>query len=128
MRLGQFAAMAWKEPLVVLGDIKNSTSALTSTNKTFLTSKAWRDRHLEGRPQVRFNLKYVDVEPYVIPKVSLTGSNADRVDTRVLQVIYSLPDERPLPLYIGQQMDVYLEAVRQKESSSKPTLDGHAAV
>ena len=65
---------------------------------------------LKGRPQVRFDLKYVDVEPYVIPKVSLTGSNADRVNTRVLQVIYSLPDERPLPLYIGQQMDVYLEA------------------
>ncbi len=46
----------------------------------------------------------------MIPKVNLTGSNTERVDTRVLQVIYALPDERPMDVYVGQQMDVYLEA------------------
>ena len=42
---------------------------------------------------MRFPLTYFDTEPYVIPKQSLTGSNTERVDTRVLQVLYSLPRE-----------------------------------
>ena len=55
-------------------------------------------------------MKFVYVEPYVIPKQSLTGYNSERVDTRVLQVIYELPEDRPMDVYIGQQMDVYLKA------------------
>ena len=65
---------------------------------------------LKGRPQVRFPLKFVYVEPYVIPKQSLTGYNSERVDTRVLQVIYELAEDRRIDVYIGQQMDVYLQA------------------
>ena len=48
-------------------------------------------------------------EPYVVPKLSLTGDSAERVDTRVLQVIYSF-DRGELPIYVGQQMDIYIEA------------------
>ena len=55
---------------------------------------------------------YFDTEPYVIPKQSLTGSNTERVETRVLQVLYALPEKTAIPLYIGQQMDVYIEAAK----------------
>ena len=48
----------------------------------------------------------------MIPKQSLTGSNTERVDTRVLQVLYALPKETAIPLFIGQQMDVYVEAAK----------------
>ena len=61
-------------------------------------------------------MKFVYVEPYVIPKQSLTGNNSERVDQRVLQVIYELPEERPMDVYIGQQMDVYLKAVPPSQS------------
>jgi HlyD family secretion protein len=64
---------------------------------------------LKGRPGVKFPLKFVKVEPYVIPKKSLTGDNSERVDTRVLQVIYSL-SESPVKVYVGQQMDVYIQS------------------
>ena len=73
---------------------------------------------LKGRPQVRFPLKFVYVEPYVIPKQSLTGYNSERVDTRVLQVIYELPEERAVDVYVGQQMDVYLKAVPAARAAS----------
>ena len=79
---------------------------------------------LKGRPNVRFPLKFVYVEPYVIPKQSLTGNNSERVDQRVLQVIYELPDERPMDVYIGQQMDVYLKAAHALDSRSRPTWVG----
>ena len=71
---------------------------------------------LKGRPNIRFDLKVVYVEPYVIPKQSLTGNNSERVDQRVLQVIYELPEERAMDVYIGQQMDVYLRAVPPSQS------------
>ena len=81
-----------------------------------------RSPRSRGGPQVRFPLEFVKVEPYVIPKKSLTGDNTERVDTRVLQVIYALPDERPIPVYVGQQMDVYLEAAAPPRASrSTPT-------
>ena len=49
------------------------------------------------------------VEPYVRPKKSLTGSSTERVDTRVLQVVYSFPNGT-IPAYVGQQMDVFISA------------------
>ncbi len=62
-----------------------------------------------GNPDVSFPLTFVRVDPFVIPKRSLTGSNTERVDTRVLQVIYRI-DTTNRPLYVGQQMDVFLNA------------------
>jgi len=62
-----------------------------------------------GNPDAEFALTFVRVEPYVIPKRSLTGANTERVDTRVLQVIYSI-DAKEKSLYVGQQMDVFLNA------------------
>lgn len=63
---------------------------------------------LRGDPRQEFPLSFVRIEPYVVPKRSLTGDNTERVDTRVLQVIYSLaPGENRV--YVGQQMDVFIE-------------------
>jgi multidrug resistance efflux pump len=53
-------------------------------------------------------LKFVRIEPYVIPKRSLTGDATERVDTRVLQLIYSL-EASGLDVYVGQQMDVFIQ-------------------
>ncbi|MBV8383695.1 MAG: hypothetical protein JOZ63_13890, partial [Planctomycetaceae bacterium] len=50
-----------------------------------------------------------------------TGSNSERVDTRVLQVVYALPDERPIDVHVGQQMDVYLKAAKAPKGISLDT-------
>ncbi len=63
---------------------------------------------LRGRKEPKFNLEYFRVEPYVIPKKSLTGDTSERVDTRALQVLYALPNNPPAKVYVGQQMDVFL--------------------
>ena len=64
-----------------------------------------------GNPRQELQLKFVRVEPYVIPKKSLTGGNTERVDTRVLQVIYAITGETAL--YVGQQMDVFLNTAEK---------------
>ncbi len=65
---------------------------------------------LRSNRDVGFPLKFVRIEPYVIPKKSLTGSNSERVDTRIIEVIYEVTSLPSLPLYIGQQVDVFIKA------------------
>jgi hypothetical protein len=64
---------------------------------------------LRGDSRFGFPLRFVRVEPLVVPKKSLTGDNTERVDTRVLQVIYEVnaSDRR---IYVGQQLDVFIES------------------
>ncbi len=59
---------------------------------------------MRGRPDHEFALKFLRVEPYVVPKRSLTGDTTERVDTRVLQVIYKI-ESKGERLYVGQQID-----------------------
>ena len=54
-------------------------------------------------------LRFVRVEPLVIPKKALTGENTERVDTRVLQAIYAI-DRADHPIYVGQQLDVFIDS------------------
>ncbi len=64
---------------------------------------------VRGNSRMHFPLKFVRVEPYIIPKASFTGQSIQRIDTRVLQVFYSF-DQGDLPIYTGQVLDVYIEA------------------
>ncbi|MCC6320484.1 MAG: biotin/lipoyl-binding protein [Phycisphaerales bacterium] len=77
---------------------------------------AWRVREgragkafIRGNPALHADLAFVRFEPYVIPKKSLTGASTERVDTRVLQVIYRFA-RADLPVFVGQQMDVFIDA------------------
>ena len=56
---------------------------------------------------------FVRAEPLVVPKRSLTNSAAERVDVRVLQVIYELPASATGDggiFRVGQQVDAYIPA------------------
>lgn len=65
--------------------------------------------YLKGDTQKPIPLEFVRIEPFVVPKTSLTGGSAERVDTRVLQVIYRFTRSDDHPVYVGQQLDLYLE-------------------
>jgi hypothetical protein len=64
---------------------------------------------LRGNRDIKVALSFFRVEPYVVPKKSLTGDTTERVDTRVLQVLFTF-DRGDLPIYAGQQLDVYIDA------------------
>lgn len=77
---------------------------------------AWRVRRgaravasPRGNGSLKMPLEFVRFEPYIVPKRSLTGDSTERVDTRVLQVLYRFADNNP-SVYVGQQMDVFIEA------------------
>jgi multidrug resistance efflux pump len=68
------------------------------------------EAQVRGNPKQRMKLTFVRFEPLVIPKRNLTGEAAERVDTRVLQVIYRVDSNHQLRLFAGQQMDVFVSA------------------
>ena len=110
IRAGEFIpASILPNPLITLGvidplhlrvDIDESEIPRFSP-----TAKAFAS--VRGRPEVQVPIEYVRTEPLVIPKRSLTGSVSERVDTRVMQVIYSV-DPNVLGAAVGQQVDVYI--------------------
>lgn len=112
IRAGEFAqAGATATPLLLLGDVQTLHVRVDVDE-----NDAWRVREgapaegsLRGNSAIRTGLTFVRVEPYVVPKRSLTGESTERVDTRVLQLIYSFP-AGALPAYAGQQVDVFIKA------------------
>ncbi|WP_165065560.1 HlyD family secretion protein [Paludisphaera rhizosphaerae] len=111
VRPGQIATLTWKEPMIVLGEVDRLHVRVDIDENDLPRFKQGVPAvaTMKGKTEPEFPLKYVRIEPYVIPKKSLTGDNSERVDTRVLQVIYALPENPPAKIYVGQQMDVFLD-------------------
>jgi HlyD family secretion protein len=109
VRLGEYAqAGQLAQPLILMG----ATSQL-NVRADVDEQDAWRVKagasaaaSVRGDSGHHYRLRFVRFEPYVIPKKNLTGDSTERVDTRVLQVIFAL--ERNAPVYAGQQMDVFI--------------------
>jgi HlyD family secretion protein len=112
LRPGEFAqAGALGTPLMVIGNLDRLHVRVDIDE-----NDAWRFRRegravafLRGNRSYRTDLSLAYVEPYVVPKRSLTGDSTERVDTRVLQALYRF-DRESLPAFVGQQMDVFIEA------------------
>lgn len=65
--------------------------------------------YVRGNSSIKFPVDFLRIEPYVVPKVSLTDNSTEKVDVRVLQLLYKFKREN-LPVYAGQLLDVYIEA------------------
>lgn len=65
---------------------------------------------VRGHPELKIPLKYLYTMPFVLPKKNLTGVSTERTDTRVLHVVYALPKKIDFPLFIGQQLDLFIES------------------
>jgi len=61
---------------------------------------------------VSLPLQFVRVQPYVSPKIELSSSRTERVDLRVLPVIFRLNRPPGVQLYPGQLVDVYIGPTR----------------
>ena len=57
---------------------------------------------------IRIPLEYVRVQPYVSPKIQLSNQRTERVDVRVLPVIFRFARPDGFRLYPGQLVDVYI--------------------
>ena len=55
-------------------------------------------------------LEFVRMQPYVTPKIELSNERTERVDVRVLPVLFRFEPLKDMHVYPGQLVDVYLEA------------------
>jgi HlyD family secretion protein len=111
VRPGEFVGAPPDRPLIVLGNVEQLHVRVDIDEYDIprFVPEAPARVTLKGQPDEFFPLTFVRLEPYVVPKKSLTGDNTERVDTRVLQVIYSI-DARGKRLFVGQQLDVFVDA------------------
>lgn len=119
IRRGEFVANDSAHALLILGDTKHLHLRINIDETDIPRYKPGKPGvgMVRGDANCQYPLEFVRVEPYVMPKTSLTGSNRERVDTRVLQVVYRLGKGNNLaPVYVGQQMDAFFP------TSSLPTL------
>lgn len=111
VRAGEYAQAAQlAQPLILMG-ATNQLNVRADVDE----QDAWRVKRgagavasVRGDSSHRYGLHFVRFEPYVVPKKNLTGDSTERVDTRVLQVIFAL--DKSAPVYAGQQMDVFIDA------------------
>ena len=58
--------------------------------------------------KIKVPLDYVRVQPLVSPKIELSDQRQERVDVRVLPVIFRIDKPKDLNLYPGELVDVYI--------------------
>ena len=112
IRPGEFAmAGPTSTPMLVMGNLDQLHVRVDIDE-----NDAWRFRpngkavaYLRGNRDFSTPLTLAYVEPYVVPKRSLTGDSTERVDMRVLQALYQF-DRKKLNAFVGQQVDVFIEA------------------
>jgi HlyD family secretion protein len=111
VRLGEYASAGpLAKPLMLLGSVDqlHVRAEVDERDAPRVKPGAAVVAMVRGDTQRKFALRFVRFEPFVVPKENLTGDGAERVDTRVLQVIYAL--DRGAPVRPGQQMDVLIDA------------------
>lgn len=77
---------------------------------------------VRGRERTRVELRFLRIEPRVVPKTSITGASTERVDTRVLFVVYAVVGN-PNRVYTGQKLDVFIKADNASEMV-RPVVGG----
>jgi RND family efflux transporter MFP subunit len=129
IHLGEFAPTgALQNPLILLGNVDklHVRVDVEEHEASRVQPRANAVASVRGDASLKTPLTFVRFEPFVVPKKSLTGDSTERVDTRVLQVIYRI-DDPSLPLFVGQQMDVFIEATNQRPSLDRNLSSARAS-
>lgn len=116
IRIGEYLSINSSTPAMVLGnlDLLQIRADIDEQNAASFNPKSKAVAFPRNNTELAIPLKFSYIEPYVIPKKSLTGSSQERVDTRVLQVIYTFERPKDFPIYVGQQVDVFIDAAPGK--------------
>jgi RND family efflux transporter MFP subunit len=126
IRPGEFAPSGVAaQPLILLGNLDRLHVRVDIDE-----NDAWRFSkespavaYVRGNSDLKVGIRFEYVEHYVVPKRSLTGESTERVDTRVMQVVYSF-DRGELEVIPGQLMDVFIDDRSSQASASQKHSQG----
>jgi HlyD family secretion protein len=100
------------DPVVVMSS-PQVTLAVRCYIDEILVSKLPTPAHIRAQMSIRGTdvkvaLEFVRVQPYVSPKIELSNQRQEKVDLRVLPVIFRFKMQTPTMAYPGQLVDVYI--------------------
>jgi len=100
------------DPVIVMGAAEEYVSVRCYIDEILIHRLApgpqMRARMFIRGTNVSAPLEYVRVQPYVSPKIELSDQRLERVDVRVLPVIFRFAKPKDLSVYPGQLVDVYI--------------------
>ena len=110
IRPGEYTMVNSSETAILLGDISQLQLRVDvdESDAPSIREGCTGIAFLKGSREKSVPLEFVRIEPYILPKKSLSGESTERVDTRVLQIIFRFKNPA-FPVYVGQQMDVFLQ-------------------
>ena len=100
------------DPVITLGGLPSSLHVRCSVDEILvprlhLGPKMIAQMSVRGS-DVKIPLEFVRVQPYVSPKIELSDERLERVDVRVLPVIFKITKPSNANLYPGELVDVYI--------------------
>jgi HlyD family secretion protein len=100
------------KPVVVMGVPQNSLGVRCYIDEILIhrlppPSEMKAEMFIRGT-DIRVPLQYVRVQPYVSPKIELSNQRTERVDVRVLPLIFRFERPKDANVYPGQLVDVYI--------------------
>ncbi|HEY7424628.1 MAG TPA: efflux RND transporter periplasmic adaptor subunit [Gemmataceae bacterium] len=125
VRPGEYVAPVPGQALIMMGSLKPLHVRVNIDEEDIPRLRLGAPARAKLRGDARqeeIPMTFVRLEPYVIPKTSLTGMNIERVDTRVAQLVYAIDPENKLvrekKVLVGQLLDVFIDT-RCPSSDSK---------
>jgi len=116
IRPGEYVSTFGGQSLILMGNLQPLHVRVNVDEEDLPRLKLYAPARAKIRGDARQEevpLTFVRLEPYVVPKTSLTGANTERVDTRVVQVIYAVdPNNRLVQekkVLVGQLVDVFID-------------------
>ncbi|HUB90256.1 MAG TPA: biotin/lipoyl-binding protein [Dyella sp.] len=100
------------DPVVVMGEPQGYLSVRCFIDEILVSRLPGANRvraqmSLRGS-DVKIPLEFVRIQPYITPKIELSDQRLERVDLRVLPVIFRFKKPDNVAIYPGQQVDVYV--------------------
>lgn len=99
-------------PLIVMGGEQSTLNVRCYIDEILISRLPAADRigaqmYIRGT-DTKVPLEFVRIQPYVTPKISLSDQRQERVDLRVLPIIFRFRNNAGMKLYPGQLVDVYV--------------------
>jgi multidrug efflux pump subunit AcrA (membrane-fusion protein) len=115
---GEFVTNEAARPALILGDLsKLHIRAQVDEEDIALVGAASEAlATTRGAARTKVPLRFLRIEPYARPKTDLFGVNTERVDTRVIDVVFEA-GETAGTIYPGMSVDVFIEASLETERS-----------
>lgn len=106
----------FRSPLMIVGNVDemNLRVSINQLAIPLFSPEAPATAFAQGDNKVKYALEFVRVEPFLVSKQNITNDINEKIDTRVLQIIYRIKDAAG-KVFVGQQMDVFIDTERAQQ-------------